>query len=103
MQEGLEEFNASSNTPLDMRIGINSGVVIAGDIGSPQRKDYTVIGDVVNTASRLESQVAQPGQIAIGPKTYDLVADSFQCERLPERQLKGRQQAVVPYRVLGER
>jgi len=88
------------NEPLRMRVGVNSGTAVAGDIGSPIRKDYTVIGDVVNVASRLESSVARPGQIVIGPATYELCKDAFKCQPLPEIQLKGKQQLVRPYLVL---
>ena len=103
MQRTLEEFNRSrpDNPGLQMRIGINSGRVIAGDIGSPLRKAYTVIGDVVNVASRLETTIAQPGQIVIGPATYAQVSQHFQCEPLGEIQLRGKQQAIRPYRVVG--
>jgi class 3 adenylate cyclase len=73
-----------------MRVGINSGTVVAGDIGSPMRKDYTVLGDTVNVASRLESSVAKPGQIAIGPFTYQMVKHKFQCQPLSPVQLKGK-------------
>jgi len=88
------------NEPLRMRVGVNSGTAVAGDIGSPIRKDYTVIGDVVNVASRLESSVARPGQIVIGPATYELCKDAFRFHPLPEIQLKGKQQLVRPYLVL---
>jgi adenylate cyclase len=101
MQEALAELNASREgvRPIQMRIGVNSGNVVIGDIGSPQRKDYTVIGDVVNIASRLESEVAQPGQVVIGEATYAAARHGFRCEALDEVRLKGRQKTVRPYRV----
>ncbi|HUG92781.1 MAG TPA: adenylate/guanylate cyclase domain-containing protein [Planctomycetaceae bacterium] len=101
MQEKLAGYNESR--PPDqrvlMRIGINSGPVIVGDIGTLTRKDYTVIGDTVNVASRLESQVAAPGQVVIGPATYDRVKDLFVCTALEPRKLKGKGAAIRPFLV----
>jgi len=101
MQQELEELNRkhADRQPLSMRIGINSGPVTAGDIGSPRRKDYTVIGDTVNVASRLESTVANPGQVVIGPTTYDMVKARFTCDPLAPIRLKGKNQLVQPYLV----
>jgi adenylate cyclase len=102
MQERLADLNAESETHKDiaMRIGINSGAVVVGDIGSPQRKDYTVIGDVVNTASRIESAVAKPGQVVLGHATWQRVRDRFECEALEEVFVKGKRQRVRPYLAL---
>jgi len=99
MQEALAALNTAREgvRPIQMRIGVNSGTVVVGDIGSPQRKDYTVIGDVVNIASRLESEVASPGQVIIGEATFGAAQQSFDCEPLEEVRLKGRQKSVRPY------
>lgn len=101
MQQELEELNRrhADRRPLAMRIGVSSGPVTAGDIGCPSRKDYTVIGDTVNVASRLESMVAKPGQVVIGPTTYDMVKARFTCQPLAPIQLKGKNQSVQPYLV----
>ena len=103
MQKALATLNATREgvRPIQMRIGVNSGSVVVCDIGSPQRKDYTVIGDVVNIASRLESSVAKPGEIVIGEATWLLAKHAFECEPLDEVRLKGRQKTVQPYRVRG--
>ncbi len=103
MQRTLDDLNRlrPQEPGLVSRIGINSGRVIAGDIGSPRHKAYTVVGDVVNIASRLETSVALPGQIVIGQATYEQVCDRYVCEPLGEVLLRGKRQAIRPYRVLG--
>ncbi len=105
MQAALQELNPQNpeGRVLRMRIGINSGSVVVGDIGSPQRKDYTAIGDVVNTASRLESDVARAGEVIIGESTWTRVEPDFDCEPLGEVQLKGKEKRVQPFRVTGRK
>ena len=105
MQEALQELNPQNpeGRVLRMRIGINSGSVVVGDIGSPQRKDYTAIGDVVNTASRLESEVARAGEVIIGESTWARVEPGFDGEPLGEVQLKGKEKRVQPFRVTGRK
>ena len=102
MQERLAELNAESDAhrEIAMRIGINSGPVVVGDVGCPERKDYTVIGDVVNTASRLESAVALPGQVVMGQATWERVRSRFACQALPEVFVKGKRQRVRPHLAL---
>jgi class 3 adenylate cyclase len=83
-------------------IGINSGEMISGNIGSAnlRRLDYTVIGDTVNTAQRLQS-AAKPGQIIISEKTYAVVKESFNCKYVGEVTLKNKQSPLNIYEVLG--
>jgi adenylate cyclase len=95
MQKALARLNAeSSSVPLQIRIGIHSGLARAGDIGSVRRREYTVLGDVVNTASRLESAVARPGQIIISRATRERLDDSFMVTPLGPVTLRGRHEPV---------
>lgn len=82
-------------------IGINSGEMVSGNIGSVtlKRLDYTVIGDTVNTAQRFQS-VAEPGQIVISEDNYQKVKLSFQCRPIGGVSLKNKINEVVLYEVL---
>ena len=101
MQERLTEFNAErkEGPHLRIRIGINSGKVVAGEIGSINKKEYTVLGDTVNTASRLESSVAKPGMVVIGQNTHEMVAGRFECKSLGSFTLKGKEREVTVFEV----
>lgn len=82
-------------------IGVNTGEVISGNVGSAtlKRFDFTVIGDVVNTAQRLQS-VAKPGQILITRETYEKMNGAFKCEKIGEVPLKNKANPVSVYSVL---
>ncbi len=102
MQEVLKELNAQrpKDFPeLHMRIGLNSGEAFAGDIGSEKRMDYTVMGATVNLASRLESGVAKPGMIVVGPSTSKRLK-GMTLRALPSVALKGIEQEIQPEEVL---
>lgn len=82
-------------------IGINSGEMISGNIGSAnlRRLDYTVIGDAVNTAQRLQS-CAKESQILISASSYEKIKDSFNCNQVGIANLKNKAQQVTVYEVL---
>jgi adenylate cyclase len=82
-------------------IGIDSGELISGNIGSAtlRRLDYTVIGDVVNTAERLQG-VAKAGEILIAHASYEKVKESFNCRRIGEVSLKNKTAPVIVYEVM---
>ncbi len=105
MREKLKEFNDEKlGLPrIEIRIGINSGPVVAGDIGSPKRIEYTVLGNTVNIAQRLEATVAKPGQIVVGSNTYELIKDHFEMQELGEFSLKGLEQMEKVYEVISEK
>jgi adenylate cyclase len=101
MHERLEESNQErrDGLKLALRIGVNTGRAVAGEIGSIVKTEYTVLGDTVNTAARLQSSVALPGTIAIGPNTYEAVKHIAQCRCLGPQALKGKEQVVTAYLV----
>jgi adenylate cyclase len=98
MRRALPAMNKMhEGKPLEMRIAINTGNALTGDIGSPRRREFTVLGDVVNTASRIEGEVAQPGQIVISGNTYEKVKGKVKATLIGSRTLRGRTTALDMY------
>src|SRR6185369_16312990 len=97
--------------PVSMRVGIYTGEVAAGSVGSDDRFEYAVIGDVVNTASRLESYdktLADPDQlpnrcrILVGAPTYELLGSSFISKEIGLLEVKGKVNKVPVFQILDE-
>jgi ABC-type oligopeptide transport system substrate-binding subunit/class 3 adenylate cyclase len=90
-ERGIRGFN--------VRVGINTGLVVVGEVGSDLRVEYTAMGDAINLAARMES-AAVPGTILITEDTHKLIAPLFDTEALGRIQVKGKTEPVVVYRVL---
>ncbi len=86
-------------TPLQIRMGINTGYCTVGNFGTESRMDYTIIGQEVNLASRLESN-AEAGEILISSETYNLVKDKIMCRQKGKVDMKGFSQPVDTYQVI---
>ena len=99
--ESLKDSGTGLTRDLDVSIGINTGELISGNIGSAKlrRLDYTVIGDVVNTAQRLQG-AAKAGQILIPALAFEKVKESFNCKQIWEVNLKNKAKSVMVYEVL---
>ncbi len=106
MMEALDRFNRQRLNrglfAIKIGVGINSGDVIAGNIGSPGRMDRTVIGDTVNVASRLEgmSKLGRHTCVIISRSTLDLVRQAVEVEQLSETAVKGKTSAVEMFEVI---
>jgi len=103
MQSGIAELNerraGQGKEPILIGIGVNLGEVVAGTVGTEDRMEYTVIGDSVNLAARLESN-AKPGRILISEHTYVRVQDHVKALPLGSLKVKGKEEEVEVYELI---
>jgi|SRR5579859_6633395 len=97
-----EQIRARWGLDFDVRVGVNTGMVMVGPVGSDLHMEYTALGDAVNVAARME-QTARPGTVQIAGPTHRLVAPLFEFEALGPLEIKGKSDPVPAYRVLGTR
>jgi adenylate cyclase len=99
MMDAIAEVNRTHGVELGIHIGINSGPVIAGHIGAQNRRDYSVMGDAVNLAARLED-ASSSGEIFVGPATFQQTVHAFEFEKIPPLSLKGKEAPVQVHRLI---
>lgn len=104
--ERLGRFNRQrvekDQPPIAVGIGIHTGELVAGYVGSSRALSYTVIGDTVNTSARL-CGIAEAGQIVVSESTYNRLGNRFEAEELPPAKLKGKERPLRLFNVIRER
>ncbi len=102
LQPYREAIRQRHDIDFNVRVGINTGPVVVGAVGSDLRMEYTAMGDAINLAARME-QTAEPGSVRIAHDTYRLVSPLFDFEELGSVEIKGKDAPVPAYRVLGRK
>ncbi|WP_068862225.1 adenylate/guanylate cyclase domain-containing protein [Erythrobacter dokdonensis] len=102
MRASLDAFNSRRGLSLGIHFGINTGEVVAGGVGSSSRQDYSVMGDAVNVAARLED-ASQTGEILVGPETYRQTEAEFEFEHKPRMRLKGKSEEISIHALIRRR
>jgi class 3 adenylate cyclase/tetratricopeptide (TPR) repeat protein len=95
-----ERIQRERGLDFEVRVGIHTGLVVVGEVGTGEQVEYTAIGDAVNLAARME-QTARPGTVQISEQTYRFVEQHFECLALGEIKVKGKRQPLRTYRVIG--
>ncbi len=98
LETANEEWREKYDVEIRLGIGVNSGEAIVGNVGSDKRMEYTVIGDVVNVAARLEA-IAAPNQLLVGEATQRLAGRTFELTSLGEKNLTGRRKTSTVYQL----
>ena len=93
------QVQADYGLEFNVRVGVNTGHVVVGDIGSDLAMEYTAMGDTVNMAARMEA-TAEPGTVQVSQETYKLIAPLFEVEALEGVEIKGRKEPVQTYRIV---
>ena len=97
-----EKYSSNPNDQIDIRIGVHTGEVVVGNMGSHKRFDYTVMGDNVNLASRLEGASKQYGtRVIISEKTYNYIKDNFVVRLLDSVRVKGKSKPTKIFELIG--
>jgi class 3 adenylate cyclase/tetratricopeptide (TPR) repeat protein len=101
-REYAEEVRRTYGIEFAVRVGMSTGMVVVGAVGSDLKYEYTAMGDAVNLAARMQS-AADPGTVLIADNTYRLAAPFFECEDRGQITVKGKAEPVQVYRVISER
>ena len=107
LQELNQKLQAEDKPEIKFGIGIHTGTVVAGSVGGARRLNYSVLGDTVNIAARLEAMnkeltADKPYKILLTNETFDYVSDRYDAEQVTTIQLRGRQQETMIYTIVGE-
>jgi class 3 adenylate cyclase len=94
-----EKWLAASRAPFGIGIGVSTGAVAAALLGSEERVEYTLVGDTVNLAQRLQDLARPSGRIVINESTFAALHSDFECVPLDETTVKGRNSPVRAYRI----
>lgn len=102
IEEHRAEVEGRHGVSIGVRVGINTGLVVVGEVGSDLRVEYTALGDAINVAARME-QTAAPGTVRITDETRALLGPEFVTESIGPVTVRGRSDAVLAHRVTGTR
>ncbi|MFH0821009.1 MAG: adenylate/guanylate cyclase domain-containing protein, partial [Candidatus Peregrinibacteria bacterium] len=104
LRELRKKWHGEGRAELHVRIGLNTGEAVVGNMGSRDRFDYTAMGDNINLASRLEGVNKQYGtEILISESTYDAIKDELVCREVDLIRVKGKEKPVRIYELVGEK